>query len=398
MKNGFYVIDADRHLMEPADLWYRYIDAEFKDRAPYGVGEFGATTVVDGVQNNAGTTFNGMDRETLKGLRNTQGLHTGFSKDIHWRYQYYDAIEESFSPKSYIVDMDKENIDAGVLFGSALLYFNWRDNIDIDLVDASCRAYNDWLHEYCSYSPNRMFGIAAVPMQDPERAIKEAQRAADLGHVGFYLRPNPLLGKSWHHSDYDNFYSAVEELGRPICFHEGGSTNMPQARLPYNKTFYSRHAMSHPFEQMLAVISMAGHGGMERHPNLKVFFAEATCGWVPFLLERLDWLYKHDQLGADVQLKNPPSFYFRRQGMVSCESGEETLPSYEKLVGPDHLLWASDYPHPDQIMKFPYSLDPMISETSIPTSMIEKVLWDNPNKFFNLKLKKEDYGRTKEAA
>ena len=112
MKNGFYVIDADRHLMEPADLWYRYIDDEFKDRAPYGVGEFGATTVVDGVQNNGGTTFNGMDRETLKNLRNTQGLITGFSKDIHWRYKYYDAIEESFSPKSYIVDMDKENIDA----------------------------------------------------------------------------------------------------------------------------------------------------------------------------------------------------------------------------------------------------------------------------------------------
>ena len=84
--------------------------------------------------------------------------------------------------------------------------------------------------------------------------------------------------------------------------------------------------------------------------------------------------------------------------MVSCESGEEPLPSYENLVGPDHLLWASDYPHPDQIMHFPHSLDPMITDESIPTSMIEKVLWDNPNRFFDLDLKKEDFAPAKEAA
>lgn len=390
MRNGFAIIDSDRHLMEPADLFVRYMPKKWGDRVPYGVGQFSATTVVDGIQNNAGAEFNGKSQAELRASRRKSAkvLTTGFADDIHWRSTYYKAIEGDFGPEVYVADMDRSHIDAAVCFGSALLYFNWRDRIDLDLVTDACRAYNDWLRDFCDIAPKRLYGIAAVPMQDPERAAAEAIRAIDkLGHVGVYLRPNPLLGRSWHDPVYDRFWATMAELGRPVCFHEGSATNMPQARLPYGKTVYARHAMSHPFEQMLACLSMSGLGVLERHPTLKVFHAECTCGWVPFWLQRLDFLHEHKLFGADSRLKEKPSFYFKRQCMTSCESGEETAPYYERFVGLDRLLWASDYPHPDEIDNFPDTVLPMIEggvEMSQPD--VRRVLWDNPNGFFDLGL------------
>jgi predicted TIM-barrel fold metal-dependent hydrolase len=388
VRDGFKVIDADRHLMEPADLWVRYLEPRYRDRAPAQVGRWSATWVVDGVQNNDGTSglgdyhahYEGRSREELARMR------AGFWTRPGWRQVYYEALRDGFSPRAYLADLDRSGIDAAVCFGTALLYFNWRDHIDDDYVDALCRAYNNWLRDYCAHAPDRLFGIAALPMQDPEAAAREARRAVELGHVGFFLRPNPLRGRSWHDAAYDRFFSAIEELGKPICFHEGASTILPQARLPYGTSTYARHAMSHPFEQMLACLSMTAMGVLERHPRLKVFFAESTCGWVPFWLERLDRHHDSDVLGPRPRQAERPSAYFKRQAAVTCESGEESLPSFARHIGADNIMWASDYPHPDEVMKFPDTVVPMVREGGVPREMVRKILWDNPRAFFGLGL------------
>jgi uncharacterized protein len=398
MRNGFVVIDSDRHLMEPANLWADRMEKQYRHRAPFLIDDFTGTAIVDGITNNNGTKWNGKTRDELTQARRSGGTTPGFARDIHWRFRYYDAIRNDFSAASYLRDMDKTGVDAAVCFGTAQLYFNWRDNIEIGFVADACRAYNDWLHEYCSIDPRRLFAIAALPMQDVKLAVKEAQRAVrDLGLIGFYLRPNPLLGRQWHHPDYDYFFSAVEELGRPICFHEGGSTNMPQARLPFGKTFYARHAMSHPFENMLACFSMCAMGVFERHPRLRAFFAECTSGWIPFLVDWMDELVDNPAFNRDVKLQERPSAYYKRQGIVSCESGEETLASTEALIGQDNMLWASDYPHPDEVMKFPDTLMPMVTDRHVSKEFIRKILWDNPNRFFGLELQESAFV-VKEAA
>jgi predicted TIM-barrel fold metal-dependent hydrolase len=389
MRKGHRIIDSDRHLMEPGDLWERYLEAKYRERAPIQVGQWSTTWVVDGIQNNSGTSgpknfnelFNGRPREELRKVR------AGFWTRPAWRRVYYDAIQDGFSSRSYLADMDRSAVDAAVCFGTAILYFNWRDKLDADFVVAACRAYNDWLHDYCAVDRKRVFAIASLPMHDLAAAEREAVRAVEkLGHVGFFLRPNPLLGRSWHDPVYDRFFSVAEDLGKPVCFHEGAGTIMPQARLPYGRSFHLRHAMSHPFEQMLACLSMAGLGVLERHPRLKVFFAESTCGWVPFWLERLDRLYESKELGPGPTLKEKPSFYFRRQGAVSCESGEESLPSFVSHVGNQNIMWASDYPHPDEVMKFPGTVDPMLDDGGITQETVRRILWDNPNAFFGLGL------------
>jgi len=82
---------------------------------------------------------------------------------------------------------------------------------------------------------------------------------------------------------------------------------------------------------------------------------------------------------------------------VSCESGEETLASTEALIGQDNMLWASDYPHPDEVMKFPDTLMPMVTDRHVSKEFVRKILWDNPNRFFGLGLQESAFV-VKEAA
>lgn len=381
MKNGYRIIDADRHLMEPPTLWEEHLETKYRDRAPVQIGAWGSSWVVDGIARGGSDRYKGWSRDELR------RVHSGFWTDPHWRTVYRDAMSQGFSPKSYVADMDKSGVDIAICFGTAALHFNWHDKLEPDYVSALCRAYNNWLHDYCGYDPRRLFGIFSLPMQDPKLAAKEAIRAVEtLGAVGFFLRPNPLLGRSWHDPAYDYFYDVIEDLGKPLCFHEGHGTDMPQARLPYGKSIYARHAMSHTFENILVCLSMTGMGVFERHPRLKAFFAEATSGWVPFWLDWMDQLYENRALGGDAPIKEKPSYYFKRQGIVSCEAGEETLPTFEAVVGTDNIMWASDYPHGDEVLKFPNTVVPLVKDKRLSRKMIRKILWDNPNTFFGLGL------------
>src|SRR5690349_14454078 len=111
MLDDFVIIDADRHLMEPDDLWAGRLDVKYQERAPFLVADFSSTIMVDGVQNNAGASYSGLTKADFHKRRLArQGARTLWN-DIHWRSVYYDAILDNFGPRSYITDLDRENID-----------------------------------------------------------------------------------------------------------------------------------------------------------------------------------------------------------------------------------------------------------------------------------------------
>src|SRR5262249_41705175 len=106
------------------------------------------------------------------------------------------------------------------------------------------------------------------------------------------------------------------------------------------------HAMSHPFEQMLACATLMVTGVMERHPQLHFVFLESGGGWAPY------WLWRLDEQVRGVgrytpEMKLKPSEYFQRQCWISFESDEESLPALLPHVGEARLVWGSDYPHHD---------------------------------------------------
>jgi len=375
MRDGFKVIDADRHVLEPSDLYARYLPEKFRGRVRIE-GPNQTVRYVDGEPVS--------DSERRPG-RVTQDFGYIFSSSQRWRETFADALAARFDPASNLRDMDREGIDVSVLFPTLGLYIMWRDNIDPELSAAICRAYNSWLAEYCSYDKKRLHGVALIPLQDPARALTELRHAREkLGLVGIFWRPNKLCGRTLSSPDYFPIYEAASELGAVVCVHEGARTVLPQAGADRYSEF-GRHVACHPLEQMLACLNLCADGVLEKFPRLKVAHLESGCGWVPFWLERMDEHWEHESHGSARTTKEKPSFYFKRQCWVSCEAGEELAPVVVEHVGADYLVVATDYPHSDAIGKFPeLTVGALSANDKLSVATRRKILWDNPARLYGL--------------
>ncbi len=375
MRDGFKIIDADRHVLEPSDLFDRYLPQRFRGRVKVE-GPNQTSRFVDGEP---------VSDSHRRPNRTTEDFGYIFAGSKRWRETFAEALAAGFDPASNLRDMDREGVDLSVLFPTLGLYIMWRDNLDPELSAAICRAYNTWLAEYCSTNGSRLYGVALIPLQDPVQAVTELRHAKEkLGLVGIFWRPNKLCGRTLSSPDYFPIYEAASDLGVAICVHEGARTVLPQAGSDRYSEF-GRHIACHPFEQMLACLNFCADGVLERFPRLKVAHLESGCGWVPFWLERMDEHWEHDSQGSARTTKEKPSVYFKRQCWVSCEAGEELVPCFVEHVGADYLTVATDYPHSDAVGKFPdLTVGALSANSEFSTEVRRKILWDNPVRLYGL--------------
>ena len=178
MRDGFKVIDADRHVLEPSDLFADYLPAQFRDRVRIE-GPNQSRRSIDG------EPISDADKMRPGAKQEDYGFTFGASKS--WRETFADALAAKFDAASNVRDMGREGVDVSVLFPTLGLYIMWRNNLDPELSAAICRAYNTWLADYCSYDPKRLHGVALIPLQDPQRAVAELEHAKEkLGLVGIF--------------------------------------------------------------------------------------------------------------------------------------------------------------------------------------------------------------------
>jgi predicted TIM-barrel fold metal-dependent hydrolase len=337
MARQYNCVDADGHILEPLDLWQKYMDPAFRDRAPRIIkGNNGKEQlIVD--EHRVGDGNLGIGRIGAVGAR--QGVVEADTM------AYKDGKPGGFDPHARIPDMDADGIDAAFLYPSLGLFSGAIQ--DPELAAATCRGYNRWLADYCSPYPDRLFGVAMLPMQDIDQAIKEMTFARkELGFRAGFLRPNPYNNRLIHDPAYEPFWNAAEELDFAIGFHEGASPGMPQVGVDRFNGRGAQHIISHTMEMMLAALSMIWGGVCERHPKLRVGFLESGGGWIAPWLDRMDRHFD-DQGFNDSGLKNRPSDIFRRQCWISFEPVEGSLAHLADYVGPNKILWATDYPHRD---------------------------------------------------
>jgi uncharacterized protein len=324
------VVDADGHIVEPRVAWDSVPEPH---RPRITADSHGFEHVVVG------------DTEILAvalGTLATPGARFSDPGDVR-------CLEEAWpggaDPIARLIDMDAEGIDRAVLYPSVGLYFWALD--DGAAAVAIARAYNDWLATYCAADRNRLFGAAMVPVQDPTAAAAELRRAHDeLGFPTAFVRPNPCCGRSLSDPAYEPIWEAAEEVGMTIGVHEGSSVIVPTLGhdRPFNPLIL--HAVSHPFEEMLACAQLIAFGVLERHPDLRIVFLESSGGWVPFWMERLD--EQAESFGGFCpHMRLRPSEYFARQCWISYEIAERTLPALAPFIGGNRIVWGSDYPHHD---------------------------------------------------
>ena len=380
MRDGVRILDCDRHVMEPGDLWDNYLEPAYRHHNVKMPGWFTFGTTIDSVR----SSHVGTAGITPPDSGGPQTPHVGMDRNPMWRSKFKHSLFRKFDSVAYIEDMEREDVDMAVLFTSIGLYATYRDDIDPGLAAAMCRAYNNWLRDYCSEDPARMKGVCLLPFQDVDLTLQELTRAVkDLDMVGIFWRPNPVLGRRVSHTDYDPLFALCEELDVPMCSHEGQQELLPYFARKRNGNQFTRHATSHPMEQMGSFLALASDGVFDRFPKFRAAFLESGSGWLPYWLERLDVMYDNPIFRDGYEGKERPSDYFHMgRCYLSCESREETIPMLARLVGEDCLMWASDYPHPDDMEHFPNTVGGLFENEQITPEFRRKVLWDNPVRFY----------------
>ncbi|GIW40818.1 MAG: amidohydrolase [Candidatus Binatia bacterium] len=352
-------------MTEPPTVWSDYLEAAYRERAPRGTLD-----------------ENGHPCMLLDGrlvMRHAMLLTLGPEYD----FADYRPREGGWNPAARLEDMDAEGIDVAVLFPSIGLYVS--ETNDPKLLAALCRAYNDWLADYCRHAPDRLVGVALLPLLDVEESIRELERATEkLGFRGAFFRPNPYANRAIHDAAYEPLWDCAATLGVPVTVHEGLSDSMPTLGRERFSNAAMLHVLSHPFEQMAACAGLILTGVLERHPSLRVAFLESGSGWLPYWLERMD---SHWETWRKVlpPLRHRPSEYFRRQCVISTEPDDDVVRAVVEYVGDDSIVWASDYPHPDA--HFPGAVTKTLeSMAGLSADTRRKILATNAARLYGLEL------------
>ncbi|MBO0728734.1 MAG: amidohydrolase [Acidimicrobiaceae bacterium] len=384
--NGYLVADSDMHVMEPADLWLRYMDLSWAQAAPVGLTE--------------------IERDMRVKVKNAVMLRLGRQRPRTagraWREDqdapYSEAEASGWDAKSQIAAMDTEHLDSTVLFPSRGLFVLslqssehiGPDGLEPDLASAIARAYNDWMADFVhdcgavAGTADRVFGAAMLAPHDVNGAVEELARNVERGFKAAFLVPGLVDNRPWHHPHYDPLWREAERLNVPVCFHGGGTTYLKPdfAFSEHLDTLMLWHPFNQPLGMMFVAACLASGGVLERFPTLRVALLEGNCSWAPFLLYRLDehWEWTGKYEAPDLQMA--PSAYIRRNCYLACEADELPARHYFEEFGDDNVVFSTDYPHADS--KFPHATDtfwsmPLAEETK------RKVLWDNYAKLYDIK-------------
>ena len=276
--------------------------------------------------------------------------------------------------------LDDEGIDAAVLFPSMGLMYGLYE--DPKPAAALCAANNDWLATYCQADASRLIGIALLPQQDPSLAVAELERCVEQhSFVCGVIRPNRIAGRTVDDDSFEPLWAAAAALDVPIVLHEayfGGIDTVGEDR---QRTYAGAHVISHPFEQMSAMLSLCIAGVLERHPTLRLGFFEAGCGWAPYWVERIE---EHFELAPADFSGGDPTGTLNTRTWLTFEVGERTLRAALDLGWANNVCFASDYPHFDAV--FPGAVD-AVKAHGLEPDLERKVLADNALAFYGDRLR-----------
>jgi predicted TIM-barrel fold metal-dependent hydrolase len=299
--------------------------------------------------------------------------------------RYRDPAEDlpGHDPQAMLQAMDREGIDVAIVFRTLASHLIAVDGLDPQLSAAVCRAFNQWLSDFCDKDRARLKSAALVPLQDARLAAEEARRAVrDLGAVSIVLSNHPVNGRPWYDAGWDPLWAEAERLGVPITLHGIQMAYQEHLGRRFMDNFALAHAAGHPVEMMLAAGSLLTGGVFARFPGLRAAFLEASCSWVPWWLWVLD--ERVEKFGDDERfaLTMPPSEYFRRHCWVSVEPDEALLPQTLATLGDDNVVVSSDWPHDDSA--YPHAIDEFLALEGVSADSKRKILWDNCARLYAL--------------
>jgi uncharacterized protein len=386
LDNGTLVIDADSHWTEPHDLFTRVAPARVRDRVPRVEEVEGIPTwVFDGHVLGQATAAAVIGRDGRKESADI-GLNQWSIDDIH---------VGAYDPKVRLEVLDECGIDAQIIFPSTIGLGGQDLGMveDQDLCRLVIELYNDQMAEIQADSNDRLLPMPLMPAWDIDTCIGEAKRVAALGARGVNMTSDPqdlgapdLGDRAW-----DPFWETCTENQLPVHFHIGASVTA--------MTFYGKYPWdSHAMDTKLAicgsllfignarvVTNLILSGMFDRHPDLKMVSVESGVGWVPFILETLDYEMSENAPTELAKLEKMPSEYFRSNLYATFwfENNRNKLPDLIDAVGEDSILFETDFPHPTCLYPNPLASVEAKMATLAP-EVQKKIYGENARKLYRL--------------
>jgi len=380
------VVDADTHMTERHDLWTSRAPAKYKDRVPRVERIDGATQWV-------------VERDVVLGRAGAGGVvdvngHKGRSFEGLYEWELEQGHRAGWDLDARMELLDEIGIWAQIVFPGVvgLGGQNLGDLVtDVALRNACLEIFNDANAETQAGSGDRLLPMAILPAWDIDACVREVERAKGLGLRGVNLTSDPqdlgspdLANRAW-----DPVWEACAGLEMPVHFHIGASLT--------TMNFFGNYPWeSHDDDTKLAiggallfignarvVVNMICSGMFDRYPALKIVSVESGMGWVPFILEALDYEMDENAPAAKARMKLLPSEYFKQNIYATTWFEHRNLASLIDAVGEDNLMFETDFPHPTCLYPAPLkTAEANLSDLS--TEVQRKILGENAAQLYKL--------------
>jgi predicted TIM-barrel fold metal-dependent hydrolase len=340
---GFPIVDADTHVTERHDLWTSRAPSRFRDRVPQ-VKTVGGKQIwtIDGDKSMGSAVPSSTIRKDGSKAGGAEFL--GFSID--------DVLPASYDVKARVAYMDSTGVAAQIAYPNVLGFGGQKAMlVDPELRLISTQIFNDAMAEMQAESGDRIFPMALAPWWDVKEAMVEIERCHKMGLRGVNTNsePHTAAGVPDMGNDYwTPFWEMCSDLAMPINFHIGASdesmswwssgswpSHTPDQWMAYGSTLlYVSNA------RVLTNIILSRF--LERFPRLKIVSVESGVGWLPFLLEALEYQMQEARIPFDIR----PIDLFRRQIYACCWFEKRDIVATGRALGIDNILFETDFPHP----------------------------------------------------
>ncbi|MBK3562878.1 amidohydrolase family protein [Streptomyces sp. MBT62] len=380
------ICDVDSHVLEPPDLWTARMSKKWGEDVPHI------------------KRTDDRDAWYIGDLR--LGTAVGGQAQAGWPEPYpaspllyEDADPGAWQPEARLGWMDQHGLHAQVLYPNMIAFHTGKLlTLDPKLRLEIIQTYNDFLSEFCSSAPDRLIPLANLPWWDIELSIAELKRCHELGHKGlnFGWQFEKCGLPPLRSADWEPLLKTVEEMGWPVNFHVAFNESFAEDQgvvaagsQPVVDTLELTKASAEAFLSNARCISELILGRIcERYPTLKFVSVESGIGYVPFLLDALDWQWNSLSTHRDHPDMLLPSEYFRRQIYATFWFDPHVGPPAE--LYPDNFMFETDYPHSTSLSPAPNIDIKGPRETirdnllHLPTDLVGKLVHGNAARVYNL--------------
>ena len=366
------LVSVDDHVVEPPTLFDNHLPDKWKEFAPKSVHD--AERGIDV------WTFEGNVIPNI-GLNAVAGRPP---EEYNIEPTSYDMIRAGcYDIHERVKDMNRNGVLGSMCFPSFVQFCGqlFSKSKDLDISLNLLRAYNDWhIDEWCGTYPGRFMPLSIPPIWDPQLMADEVRRVAKKGCHAVTFSENPYkLG--WPHifgGHWDPFFAACEEEGTVICLHIGSSSTQveiaPGAPIDVMITLT-------PLNTMQAATDLVWSPVLRKFPNLQFALSEGGTGWIPYWLERLDYVYHQHRFWTNQDFGDTLPSQVARDHFSFCFISDRAGVEMRDSIGLDSVTWECDYPHSDS--SWPNSPESVTKQCAgVDDATVNKFTYENAMRIY----------------